>query len=63
MRTCMVRVLLVWTEPGAGGRYPQPPRARGGTPPLKLALQMGGWCEAWCGIRSILDFTPFPLKK
>ena len=39
-----------------GIRPPDPP-LRSGTPPLKLALQMDGWCAPECGIRSILDFS------
>ena len=49
MRTCKVRVLLVWTEPGSGGTDPQTPRARGGT-------------LSWSGIHFTLDFSWEPLR-
>ena len=72
MRTCGVRVLLVWTEPGSGGcldalnRWgtqrariaptPRPP-VDGRNAAPQTPLRMDGVCEAWSGIHFTLDLS------
>ncbi len=54
INTCVLRLLLVGTEPGSGGSDPQTPRRWGECPPPRTPPQSIGCLRRWGGLTADL---------